>query len=192
MHYPTMVANAANWHRMIQFELDTEYYIKANVDEMSIVFSLPHALEGFVQWAKEIGYEHFNTVVKDDVTLVDHSPAFDNLEPNEANNGFQVRFEFLRITGAPWRIEAMCILGGHAPLHANALDEFGEGACIHASFKERDSDTFKARKRSMANPGNGFKALEFLAEYRNSYGRFAYFGKAGLPPYIKPRINLRD
>ena len=66
MHYQTMMAQATNWQHRVQFELDTEYFIKADVDEVALVFRREGSLASFVHWAKnEAGMEHFNSVQED-------------------------------------------------------------------------------------------------------------------------------
>lgn len=146
-------------------------------DEVSLLFSKPAELEDFKEWAVAQGLEHFNSVQRDQMVRQDKAQAFG------------VRFEFLRLPNRPWRIEAMCILEGCAPLHEEALRRSGEGCVVHLSYKCRDLQTYQEHVRSLWDEGRIKKA-----EYRNSYGMFSYWVPTGseLRPFLKPRVNLRD
>lgn len=143
------------------------------MDEVSLLFSNETELARFVLSAKtKGGMEHFNSVPRDTMVRQDGT-----------GEQFDVRFEFLRMPEAAWRIEAMCLLGGTAPLHSQMLRTEGEGCVVHASFKCKDEKDYE---RVKAELGSG---LLLGAEYRNSYGLFSYWGYG---PYWKPRVNLRD
>lgn len=184
------VVALAKQHRNAQFELDTQHFIKAEVDEMSVFFRQEVTLDAFVQWCTEQGYDHFNDV-RDDVhqTYANH----DLLVPLRPKP-FEVRFAFIQIPGAPYRIEAMTVLAGTSAVH----DLCATGEIVHASWKYPDAEAYKAGLASMAYEGGGFKPLPRLASYRNSYGEFTYYGSGVLArsgnraPYFKPRVNLRD
>jgi hypothetical protein len=105
---------------------------------------------------------------------------------------FDVRFEFLRLplTGSregfrDWRIEAMCVLDGNAPLHSQHIERFGDPCIVHASFKLDDEGEYAKAKAELSEFG-----FPFCAEYSNSYGRFSYWNAGRY--YLKPRVNLRD
>lgn len=179
--YLDMMIEAQNALTDAQFSLDTELFLKATADETSLLFATPEELDGFKLWAIQSGLECFNTVDRDRMVRLDKG----------ATEGFDVRFEFMRLPGAAggdWRIEAMCVLGGQAPLHEEHLAAHGTGKPVHVSFKCEDENRYRVMKRTMAD--DGFQSIPFHAEYQNSYGRFSYWGVG--PWYLKPRVNLRD
>lgn len=145
-------------------------------DETSLLFASPGELDAFLKWASVEGIEHFNSVPRDTMLRRDI--------PHEE---FDVRFEFMRVPGADWRIEAMCVLSGQAPLHDKQIMDHGTGCVVHVSWKESDHpDYVEALQHLLLK-----RAVPIQAEYRNSYGRFAYLrGSADF--YLKPRVNLRD
>lgn len=160
--------NVANWG-LFPWTTDT-------IDEVAVVFSTQSELNDFRTAAVAQGLENFNSVPMDTMVRQD--------EPGE----FLVRFEFLRLPGiADFRIEAMCVLGGVAPLHYRHLAQHGTGSVVHASFKPAD---YAGAKSLMADD------YEMQAEYRNSYGVFSYWRthdeNSQWEPYYKPRANLRD
>ncbi len=153
-----------------------------NADEIAIVFPTPNMLTEFVEKVTyESGVhrlEHFNSVQRDLMTRQDVPETFN------------VRFEFLRRRKdlMNWRIEAMCVLDGNAPLHAAALEESGgRPAVIHASYKLGSPIEYEEEKLRLVQS----EGREMVAEYANSYGMFSYYN-FGLPFYVKPRVNLRD
>lgn len=160
---------------------DNELFLNAPVDEVAILFSSEANLVRFARLATEGGLEHFNSVKRDLMRRQD------TLEPED----FYVRFEFLRIPGAPWRIEAMCVLEGTAPLHEQHLAQHGNGSIVHASYKCEDIDSYHHAVNVLRTEmGAGAPAVAFHAEYRNTYGIFSYWGEEDY--YFKPRVNLRD
>lgn len=183
--YDIMVGEAANWLRMVQVELDTVHFIKGTADESSLLFSNERALGSFVQWAyTEGGLERMGSVPSDRMMRMD-SPK---------QEWFDVRFEFMKVPDTDWRIEAMCILDGVAPLHSAALAKYGEGSVVHVSWRAApngDAEGYRRHRKVLETAGVA-DPMPFLAEYRNSYGRFSYYGLDGKPPYLKPRVNLRD
>lgn len=164
-----------NW-KQAQKALSLHDLLPYQVDEIAILFRFESELEGFLREAKGMGIEHFNSVPHDDMVSKD------------GTHEFGVRFEFLRVVGATWRIEATCVLHGEAPIHQRHLDEYGAGACIHASFKCQDSDDYN---RLMDSPDWG-GSYPFVGEYSNDYGVFSYWSQAESGLYLKPRVNLRD
>lgn len=158
----------------INFSLSCEG-IPAKVDEMAILFATQAELAEFVRTAQTQGVDRFNHVPSDLMLRMD------------TEQEFMVRFEFLRtMANAPWRVEAMTVLGGMAPLHAMALSRNeGQPCIIHASYKLPSLDEYERHKRLL-----GMENMR--AEYTNSYGRFAYFDVAPHMPFIKPRVNMRD
>lgn len=184
-----------------QIELSTELFIKGDIDEVSVLFASNDELMRFVDYAKSVGMDNFNTVYRD--TMVQLQGNSEHHVPNMAGPAFDVRFEFLRSPGAVWRIEAMAVLDGKAPLHKRALasaHELGAGrmTLIHVSWKCETPGAYERCKEALANPDQAVSegraepvgAVPLMAEYQNSYGRFSYFGTR--VPYLKPRVNLRD
>lgn len=111
---------------------------------------------------------------------------------------WNVRFEFLHVTirehqENPWRIEAMVVLDGKAPLHqAMTAACQGRPAIIHASYKLPDSPTYAEECLRLWDEG-----MHSHATYMNSYGMFSYWhGEQDQRPLtnvlLKPRVNLRD
>lgn len=148
-------------------------------DEVALCFRSEAELEHFVKQAQAIGVENFNSVERDRMVRQNGLGEFD------------VRFEFLRLPHRSWRIEAMCVLGGEAPLHEWAM-ESGSPVLIHLSYKCESVEAYQEEIRKLL-----FAGEHLHAEYRNSYGLFSYWtlpsqGKKGRLPYIKPRVNLRD
>lgn len=155
--------------RKSQAELDLGLQWPYKIDEVALVFSTSEALDRFLTEAMKAGAERFNSVERDVMDREDDSTAF------------VVRFEFLRLPEREFRIEAMTVLDGQAPLHEQYLIDHGDGSVVHTSFKVRDEYTY-----------NSFQEKHgVVASYRNTYGRFCYMG-GGEHPYLKPRVNLRD
>lgn len=176
-----MVAKAAREQRKAQYELDANL-VGGLVDEVSILFKHSWMLDDFVIWAKEgTRLEHFDRVHEDNVDQL--YGRSDYGVPNVGTEAFVVRFEFLRVPGAPWRIEAMCILSGTSAIH----DSMDTGDIAHASWKLPDVESYASQQRHLMGEN-----VPLLAEFRNSYGKFSYFGQVGKWPYLKPRVNLRD
>lgn len=149
------------------------------MDEVAILFHNEGQLLTFVEDAKRLGLEHFNSEPRDTMRRQDIS-----------GQEFEVRFEFLRLPERTWRIEAMCVLDGDAPLHRQAADEYGAPCVVHLSYKLPSLEEYQEQVRAHMDKGDA-KA----AEYRNSYGMFSYWRPAGQSsrlPYWKPRVNLRD
>lgn len=165
---------------MAQFQLDTELFLNATIDEVSVLFSDPSVLSDFVEWAKRKGLTHFNSV--------DDSCYSERFEPHS----YRVRLDFLSFPDLPWRIEAMCILSGDAPLHRIHLEKYGNGCPVHASFKCKDQQHYEDVKQYLLSPASGVNLVP-MVEYRNAYGLYAYFGGPETDRfYVKPRVNLRD
>jgi len=148
-------------------------------DEVAICFPDEESLVLFVKEAiQDYGLENFNSVEKDHMSRLDR-----------IGEGFDVRFEFLRLPGRSWRFECMFVYpGGIAPLHERALRENGgEPVIIHISFKLHNVDEYGQTVREWPTR----HAWSRKAEYSNSYGIFSYWSVNG-GPYWKPRVNLRD
>lgn len=163
--------------------------IHRDIDEMSVLLS-PEELDSYRTIASEItgGMTHmewFNGVEADTMTM----------ERNGEGDGpaFMVRFEFFRPrdngVGLPWRVEAMSVLDGFAPLHGDPL-----GRVVHASYKCHSDQTYEHDMKKLDEWG-----MTRIADYRNSYGKFSYWhnpefpwGADEKPVYLKPRVNLRD
>lgn len=146
------------------------------VDEVAICFPTLPDLVDFVEEATRNGLEHFNSVPYDTMKRQDR-----------LGESFGVRFEFLRYADDPWRIEAMCVIDGHAPLHRAALHREQSAVVIHMSYKMATLHDYQEEVRRLRSE------VQMEAEYANSYGIFSYWpGPNGRVPYVKPRVNLRD
>jgi hypothetical protein len=181
------------WNKC-QYALDMAG-IKRGIDEMSVLLTEAE-LNSYKEWAavdSERGFvggltrmEWFNRVERD-------------LMQMERENGdgpsFQVRFEFFRPRmdlsdrEALWRVEAMAVLEGFAPLHRDPTCRV-----VHASYKCSDMADYEQELVRLVSAG-----MTPVAHYRNTYGRFSYFenpefpwGAEDRPIYLKPRVNLRD
>lgn len=98
-----------------------------------------------------------------------------------SDDEYRVRYEFLRLSAVEnLRIEVMSILDGHSTVHRPYLTR-SVPTIIHLSYKCPTWEEYVRRLDAMGQP---------FAQYESSYGRFAYYGDN--PPYIKPRVNLRD
>lgn len=177
-HFNDALERAKHVQRDAQKLLDLELMVgNYEVDEVSILCGSPVLLQTLVNHCTSLGYDHFNRVESD------RMKRKDTLRQRK----FDVRFEFLRAPGASWRIEAMCVLGGHAPLHSQHIAVYGDPCVVHASFKCQDEEGLGKAERELHKIGS---ALPFCASYQNSYGEFSYW-KVGRY-YLKPRVNLRD
>lgn len=175
MDYLKMLGRADRIYQRAQKEVDLELNLGAEVDEVALLFENREALDHWLKWAITRGnLEHFNSVPHDTMLRRDRSGAF------------AVRFEFLRLPGATWRIEAMCVLYGNAPLHETALALHRNGCVIHASYKATSLEGYAKCQEELRS-----RDVSMAAEYQNSYGRFSYWGNRG-DFYLKPRVNLRD
>ena len=145
-----------------------------HIDEVSILLKSTDQQDRFLVWCRNNGIELFDSV--------DHDTFVSTGLPLDPT--FGVRFDFLRLPNVDWRIEAVCITAGSAPLH----DPIAEGCVVHASFKCAGLVEYeRARTRLMQECADDYPVI---AEYSNSYGRFSYAGRQ--PVYLKPRVNLRD
>lgn len=167
------LAEAAEAQRVMQYQFDTQLILPYHIDEVSLLFRTPERLMAFAAWAEAQGVEWFNRNVYDRMVRQDQTQTFD------------VHFEFMRIPGADWRIEAMCYHGA-APLHARQLDQRGNGCVMHASFKAQDHAALTVAHDRLLS-----EHLAPQAAYRNSYGAFSYWGP-WMGMWIKPRVNERD
>lgn len=164
----SMLGNAIEVHRLSQEKAPGQL-----IDEVSLLFDSRRSLDGFVRFATSSGLmDNFNTVEDKMIRLDDREKPF------------WVRFEFLRFPKSNWRIEAMCITEGTAPLHSQHLEENGSGCVVHASWKCSDLKMYLLDCQTMR------LSYPLRAEYQNSYGIFSYFIEEGF--YFKPRVNLRD
>jgi len=181
--FARMTAQAVQTHSKAQFTMDTDWMLPYKIDEISILFRYPGAMQRYVDWLKLKGGSHFNAHILDRMARTDLTG---NHQAPPSPQHFDVQFEFLRVPGDPdWRIEAMNVRSGKAPLH-EALLAKKEMAVAHASFKLDGFPAYRAACLSMGAAG-----LRQVAAYRNSYGVFSYW--SGLSSfYLKPRLNLRD
>lgn len=190
-----MLADCSAALTRMQYTMEVDLFVQGTCDEVALVFETTQELDEFLLTATRFGVEHFNSVLQDTMKLGNYSGAFRQYLPEDVRkkvwtdnvNGeceFGVRFEFLQVPGADWRIEAMCPLWGLAPLHARMLDKRGSGSVIHVSAKYGNTDTYQNKCDELKD------VVPFMAEYSNDYGRFSYYVVNGL--YLKPRVNLRD
>jgi hypothetical protein len=170
------VRRCIHTYSTVQFAMDTRLIIPYKIDEISLLFSTEASLDRFIAWAVEGGVDHFNRTVLD--TMV--------REDTPHNENFDVRFEFLRLPGHDWRIEAMCVLRGKAPLHVMHSRSLGNGCVVHASFKCAGLPEMALACERLRGAG-----LRRAAAYSNAYGAFSYWAGVG-HTYLKPRVNLRD
>jgi hypothetical protein len=155
-----------------------EHLPNRHIDEMSIYFRNEAWLDELVRTCEQTGHvDHFNSTTDIVQQMIDGKYTEDSAS-------FGVRFEFLQHDKLDYRCEAMYIKDGWSPVH-NVLRD---GDIAHASFKCQDTADYSMVCLELV--GKGYKQL---AEFRNGYGLFSYFVTefAG-PPYIKPRVNLRD
>lgn len=187
MHdFAGMVAAADRAQSRAQFEMDTILMLPGTIDEAALLFASEHDLDDFLVWATtDARLEHFNSVPKDTMVQLYGNSLAGIANQRGPDFDFDVRFEFLRIAGAKWRIEAMCVLGGTAPLHEKYLTRNGSGSVVHVSYKMPAPSQYDREKERL------WEVMEMQAEYRNSYGTFSYWGDGSLP-YLKPRVNTRD
>jgi hypothetical protein len=174
------IDGAIKAQKTAQQHLSLDLMIPGNIDEVSILFKSVGMMERFIGWAEQFGWHNFATVKKDTAEqLFGNSLAQIG---NVAGPAFDVRFEFLKMRKDPssFRIECMCILDGFAPLH----ERLPQGAVAHASWKAANRLHYQQVCEQVG------RALPKMAEYENSYGRFAYYGNEA--PHFKPRINMRD
>ncbi len=168
----TLAERTMRWSR--QWLVDSK--VPCKVDEVALLWANAAELESFRQWAVTVaGMENFNSVAKD--TMLRH----------DRDQWFDVRFEFLRLPDTDWRIEAMCVLDGEAPLHQQHLDIMGNGCVVHVSYKLPELESYDVAKDFLIEAG-----CVPHAEYQNTYGMFSYWlADEGLF-YYKQRVNLRD
>lgn len=182
----------------------TELHLPGAPDEVSLLFASPEELEEFRLWAiGEGGMENFARVEWDFAVCIGadwwEPVVSETALPVRPVDSFAVRFEFLRVAGAPWRIEAMCILSGDAPLHTAWLEMYGSGCVVHVSYKLPSRDAYDQHTRRGPYASQWPDQPTFRAAYGNSYGRFAYYQHANLEDsmvgsswFLKPRVNERD
>lgn len=148
------------------------------VDEVAIVCGDERMLEKVVADTEVMhGWKRFNSVPRDKMRR-----RMGLLR----RQSFDVRFEFLQPSEVDYRIEAMTVLSGSAPLHSQHLIQYGDPSVVHASFKCKSLEEYDRVRVAL----HGMNALPFKAEYSNSYGVFSYW-KCG-HYFLKPRVNLRD
>lgn len=177
-HYASLVQRCARSHRQAQYRMDTVLLRGIEIDEVSMLFATVVDLNAFMHHSEsDRMMEHFDSVDCDTMSRIDGGESFD------------VRFEFLRLRGATWRMELMCVLGGLAPLHSRAL-ALQSPALVHASYKTPDLEAYEKETKNLFDDADHY---EMEAEYVNSYGMFSYWTVPAIGSvYLKPRVNLRD
>lgn len=179
----------------------TRLHLPGRPDEVSLLFATPEELEEFRLWSvKDISMDNFARV-ESDVCFLTSSDwrevvTSEYVTPMDTE-AFVVRFEFLRVPGADWRIEAMCVLDGKAPLHEAWLEKYGSGCVVHVSYKCASRAQYAYH--CATGPQSRYWASQpaWRASYANSYGRFSYyqhdaFNYGGVSWLLKPRVNERD
>lgn len=162
-------------YRRTQAQLDLVWQQGIKIDEMSVLFRDRDTLADFV---RKYSGRNFNSVPEDKMV---------GTFPDGTEQTFRVMFEFLQAKGLEYRIEAMSVLGGHAPLHQARL-EVARWSVFHASFKCESVEEYELWLRKLDQGG-----ATLHANYENSYGRFSYWTDLTLGRmYLKPRVNLRD
>jgi hypothetical protein len=178
----------------------TELYLPGKPDEVSLLFATREELEDFRVWAIDKGLVNFARV-ESDVCFLTKSDwrevVNSELVTPMDTEAFVVRFEFLKFPGAEWRIEAMCVLGGTAPLHEAWLDMYGSGCVVHVSYKCASRADYDQHCATGPQASVWAEQPTHRASYANGYGRFAYyqhdnFSGPGLDWLLKPRVNERD
>ena len=198
-----LLARAARAKINTDHRMNTELMVPCKIDEVSVLLGTPRQLDAFVEEAKAQGWEHFNSVPSDVMHLKREGIASGITAPSDVDlpdwislvgSGweFLVRFEFLRLPGADWRIEAMCVLNGMAPLHLEHLltPGKGPGSVMHASYKPPGLDGSDWASKYLEHKQMLARLLDYKCEYDNSYGVFSYFQFGNW--YLKPRVNTRD
>lgn len=182
----------------------TELKLPGNVDEVSLLFADPEELEAFRLWAIEEGRMNNFARVENDFAICIGADWWEPVTsetalPVRPIESFAVRFEFLRLRAAQWRIEAMCILSGDAPLHKEWLERYGSGCVVHVSYKLPSRDAYEQHLRRGPQCSQWPDQPAFRAAYGNSYGRFAYYQHDNFEDsigrnawFLKPRVNERD
>lgn len=170
-------------YRVAQKELDLALNVGMVIDEVAVYFDRTWELDAFLNEAPEYGW------IANSGESVSHDEMyqlFGNSSRGVRNAGghaFDVRFEFLHKEGVPYRIEAMHVIDGWAPLHRRM--ESSDIAHVSGKVTAGNSTAYAALKCALGSSG-----LPMMAEYRNSYGLFSYFGERA--PHFKPRCNMRD
>lgn len=185
------IAGAVHAQRKAQAAMDFHVMIGNNlIDEVSILLKSVEAQERFLGWCIASGMKHIGQVEHDwlhsteeRVThIIDDHTGRSLLVAHD--DMFAVRFDFVKPPEAAWRIELVTVTDGTAPLHEQAA----EGTAFHASFKCSSPEHYETKLRELRAWCRD--SYPIRAEYQNSYGIFSYAGFA--PPYLKPRVNLRD
>ncbi len=168
-----ILSACAMQYQRAQVDLDLVMHVGMVIDEVAVYFDRTTELDAFVEEASERGW----------VADRGASVPLDAMFEDGIVMGFNVRFEFLHKENVPWRIEAMHVLDGWAPLHRRS----NAGDIIHVSGKVEAGNRgqYENLKLVLARAG-----LPFQKEYGNNYGVFSYFGHQA--PYFKPRVNMRD
>lgn len=185
--YRRLLTQASRAARHAQFVLDTEYFVKATIDEVSILFKHATEMAHFVRYASGAGWNHFNTAEDTVQAVRDFNTMTEADVPPVLPPIYTVQYKFLQMPGFQWRLECMCIMSGDAPVHRMLKNH----EIAHVSFKCIDHAHYDHMKAVLAGVTTGPRTtLQMVDEFTSGYGRFAYFG--GYPPYVKPRVNLRD
>jgi hypothetical protein len=172
-----------------QWLFDHQLFLKAHLSEIAVIFPNEEDLYTFVTAREKEGMQTFNG--QRDLMRCQAGKA------DIQDTSFNVLFEFLNMPGDDWRIEAMCVTSGFAPLHRDQLGRISglasnKPATMHVSWKHETIDEYEHFKAIMRgdNQLELVTPLELSAEYVNSYGVFSYWRYGDL--YLKPRVNLRD
>lgn len=161
--------------QVVEFQAAEPCPVPYSIDEYSVLFGNRVDLDVFVARGKTFGMERFNYT--DDL-----------MRRTDVEETFEVHFDFLQLPAKSWRIEAMHVASGVAPLHATASQGIDNYCGVfHASYKLENLDAYNAELHRLYRAG-----YEPRAQYQNSYGVFSYWKIEPHLPYFKPRANLRD
>lgn len=188
--YKDTIMMAARRQRVLQHVVDCELLLpNVELDEVALLFPDGATLDRWLQWVRhDTLMNHFRT-------------EEDTMQRRDNNTEFQVRFEFVQMVGALWRIEAMCVTSGVAQLHQDYWQEYAStmggdpGPCVpvHVSYKCADSQAYDLALIELGHRRRKPGTLTPEAFYRNTYGAFSYWSHPALGrTYLKPRVNLRD
>lgn len=166
----------------IEHELDVEWGMKVDIDEVAILFPGDSSLQQFAAIIhRDLGWHVFNTADSGAVTEMGANGSGEPLESYEAH------YVFMSSQLAPdVRLELMVIRSGFSSIHTPLIDKNNfEPAVVHASWKCPSIEAYMSSLRRLSD-----KRIPCSREYMSDYGRFSYWGKDA--PHFKPRVNLRD
>lgn len=155
-------------------------YQNARIDEVAVILPDANDLMNYVASAvMNPMVEHFNG-------------AYDEVTTSPIPSVYMVRYDFLRILGAAYRVECMAILDGVSPLHGPmqlaGLHLGPVPQVVHVSFKVNDIQEY-ADVVSVLD-----SQLHVAQMCESTYGKFSYWPVplGDRVMFLKPRVNTRD